>query len=555
MKTTTKSIKKSALKVILPFSIALFFSFPILIYYVSNSFNEIKKNHNQMLKLKSHMESIYIIYSAQAKHRKNLFIRGGNHKDLDKYTKKVSKSSKNLYKEIDLLLNLSEFDKYKPMLKKIKSEHTKSMNNYDHAVNVFIKHNFDFQKADKLTRGHGKEIGKNILSIINEIETNIVMNNSNKYKELTDELIFLSMLIILAYSIVMYFIIKVILNPLTRIEKLSKHVSNINVNNLDSHSNNNYPLDFNDEIGNLINVFNNFASTIVDYNKNLQKKIQERTKELDQSNNLLSTSNKNLNDAINYSALLQDAIKPKEEDYKEYFEDSFVYWEPKNRVGGDIYFIDVLPNKDESLVMCIDCTGHSISGAFVTMIVKSIQSEIIRKLSKKEFDISPGKILETFNQRIKDILKQNKVNSTSNAGFDGNVLYINKEKGILKYAGAYSDLITIQNNKMEVIKSNNYSVGYKKCDYDYPYKNTCINFEDSIDIYISTDGFIDTIGGMKNLRFGKKRLSNLINESKNLPFEQQKEIYLTTINKYRAENVQVDDICLIGLKINRKNNE
>lgn len=550
MNTNQLSIKKNALKVIIPFSVALFFSFPILIFYVSDSFNNLKKENAELLQLKAKMESIYITYSKQAKHRKNLFIRGFRQKDLDKYYKRITKASDKLYKDMDELFTLPKFAKYKPQLEKIKLEHIQSIQQYDKAVEVFIEDNFDFLKADKLTRGHGKEIGKDILKIIASIEKDIVDKSSNKYEELTKELIYLSAILLVSFSIVMYFLIRVILNPLTRISNLSEYVSGINLNSIEE--NKQYPLDHNDEIGNLIQVFNKFSTAIFDYNKNLQHKIKERTQELDEANILLSTTNKNLNDAVNYSSLLQDAIRPAPETFNNYFEDSFIYWNPKSKVGGDIYFFDILPNENESIIMCIDCTGHSISGAFVTMIVKSIQHEIIRKISRNKFDISPAMILSTFNQRIKDVLKQHDNSSNSNAGFDGGILYINKEKGLLKYAGAYLELITVENNETKIMKPNHYSVGYKKCSYDYQYTDTEISFNDTIKVYLTTDGILDTIGGARQFRFGKRRLVNMIKDLQNLPFEEQKTNYLTAINEYRSDNVQVDDMCFIGLKINRR---
>lgn len=546
------SIKKTSLNVIVPFSIALFFSFPILIYYISDSFNSIKKNNAQMLVLKEHMEKIYVSYSKQAKHRKNLFIRGFRQKDLDKYYRKISKSSKEMYDEMDILFKSPEFEKYKPKLKKIKAAHIQSMKKYDEAVSLFVSENFDFLKADRVTRGHGKEIGNNIRDIIDEIESDITKSNSYKYSDLTNKLIYLSIVLLVSYSIVMYFIIRVILNPLTRVSNLSDYVSKIDVNALDNYKN--YPKEHNDEIGNLIDTINTFSMAIVDHNQNLQQKIKQRTIELDTAHNKLLSINKNLTDAIDYSSLLQDAIRPDIKDFKNYFEDLFIHWVPKSQVGGDIYFIDILPKKNEGIVMCFDCTGHSISGAFITMVVKSIQYEIIRKLSIKDVSISPAKILETFNKRLKDILKQHDSDSQSNAGFDGGVLYINKDKGILKYSGAYLNLITLQNGEINTVKSNRYSVGYKNCDYNYKYDDTTILFDKTIKVYLTTDGIIDTISCKNHFRFGKRKLLRMIEEVQNLPFEEQKKHYISTVEEYRGTHEVVDDTCFIGLKITREDN-
>ncbi len=545
------SIKKTSLKVIIPFSVVLFFTFPGLIYYVSGSFSIIKKNTAEILVVKQRMESIYIAYSKQAKNRKNLFIRGFRKKDLDKYYKKIEKSSKEIYIEMDILFKDPLFAKYTKSLHKIKKSHIFLIQKYYESIDVYVDDNFDYLNADKLTRGRGKEIGQHILDIINLIQSDLTQKTEDKYSDLTNKLLYLSLIILLGYSIVMYYLIRSILNPLTRISKLSSYLTYINTNHLEDYKE--YKKDKNDEIGDLITTFNKFLNTIVDYNKNLQSKILQRTEELDYANEQLLRINKNLTDAMNYSSLLQDAIRPAKSLLPLLYEDGFITWKPKSKVGGDIYFMDVL-RKDEnkSLVMCIDCTGHSISGAFVTMIVKSIQHELINKLNNNEMEISPGKILGYFNKRIKDILQQYSNTSKSNAGFDGGILFIDKRAGFLTYAGAMMNLIMLdEKNCVKLIKSNRYSVGYQSCKYDYEYEETSIIFEKEVKVYLTTDGVVDTISEKKELRFGRKRLIDMITEHHHKIFKEQKKIYISILENYRGNYEVVDDICFIGLKIKK----
>ena len=189
------SIKKTSLKVIIPFSIVLFFSFPGLIYYVSGSFSSIKKNTAEILVVKQRMESIYIDYSKQAKNRKNLFIRGFRKKDLDKYSKKIEKSSAQIYKEMDILFKDPLFDKYTSALHKIKKIHIFLIQKYYESIDVYVYDNFDYHNADELTRGHGKEIGQNILDIINLIQSDLTKKTEDKYSDLTNKLLYLSLII------------------------------------------------------------------------------------------------------------------------------------------------------------------------------------------------------------------------------------------------------------------------------------------------------------------------------------------------------------------------
>ena len=267
--------------------------------------------------------------------------------------------------------------------------------------------------------------------------------------------------------------------------------------------------------------------------------------------------NKNTRESIEYASLIQGSIVSQEEDIKPFFKDSFVYWEPKDIVGGDIWLFNTLRHEDECLLMVIDCTGHGVPGAFVTMIVKSIEREIVASLKKHpEFDISPALIMSRFNKTMKIMLKQETPNSQSNAGFDGGIIYYNKRTQVLKFCGAYTPLFYVDNcNELNIIKGDRYSVGYKKCDIDYEYTEKILKVEEGMKFYCTTDGFLDQNGGEKNFPFGKTRFKKVIHSSCTLTMEKQKEVFIEEIEKYRAcveDNERNDDITVIGFEIGPK---
>ncbi|MEA3387579.1 MAG: hypothetical protein U9Q66_04320, partial [Patescibacteria group bacterium] len=147
-----------------------------------------------------------------------------------------------------------------------------------------------------------------------------------------------------------------------------------------------------------------------------------------------------------------------------FFKDYFITWIPKDTVGGDIWLFNELRHKDECLLLFIDCTGHGVPGAFVTMIVKAIEREIISKTTKHpEFEISPAIIMGYFNKTMKTLLRQETKDSLSNVGWDGGIIYYNRRTQILKFAGAETPLFYIdENEEFKTIKGKDFPFGKKK---------------------------------------------------------------------------------------------
>jgi len=218
-------------------------------------------------------------------------------------------------------------------------------------------------------------------------------------------------------------------------------------------------------------------------------------------------------------------------------------------VGGDIYLFEQLFTEDECLLMVIDCTGHGVPGAFVTMMVKAIERMVITEIMNNKFmRTSPARVLEFFNINLKKILKQENESSVSNVGFDGGIFYYNKTKKLVKYAGAETPLFYIEDNQLNMIKGDRHSIGYKKSDAYYKFKESKIEVKSGMQFYITSDGYLDQNGGEKEFPFGKKRFKQLIYDNYNESMAVQKEVLLYELAKYQGENERNDDITVVGLK-------
>jgi PAS domain S-box-containing protein len=266
---------------------------------------------------------------------------------------------------------------------------------------------------------------------------------------------------------------------------------------------------------------------------------------------------KHTRDSIEYASLIQGALIPQKGAMSPYFKDHFVTWTPKDTVGGDIWLFNELRHKDECLLFFIDCTGHGVPGAFVTMIVKAVEREVISNIKKHpDFDISPAIIMGYFNKTMKTLLRQETKDSLSNAGWDGGIIYYNRREQVLKFAGAETPLFYIdEKGEFKTIKGNRYSVGYKKCDSNYKYNETIINVKEGMKFFCTTDGYLDQNGGEKDFPFGKKRFSNIIKENYTKSMNDLQNIFIDSMTEYESmieNNDRNDDMTLIGFEIGSK---
>ena len=273
-----------------------------------------------------------------------------------------------------------------------------------------------------------------------------------------------------------------------------------------------------------------------------QKEIEQQIRQI----------HKHTKSSIEYASLIQHAISPSRSNFDKYFEDYFTMWEPKDIVGGDIYLFDELRSDNECLLMVIDCTGHGVPGAFVTMLVKALERQISALIATDpEMEVSTAWILEYFNKTMKYLLKQEDETSISNAGFDAAILYYNKKKNVVKFSGAEIPLFYVKNGEYGFVRGDRQSIGYKKSKGDFKFKEHIFSIDTEVEFYITTDGFLDQNGGEKSFPYGKKRFKSLIEKNYKKEFSQQKKLFKDTLLQYQKDEERNDDITMVGIKVNK----
>lgn len=272
-------------------------------------------------------------------------------------------------------------------------------------------------------------------------------------------------------------------------------------------------------------------------------------KEVEEKSRLLTEAKQKITDSIKFSSLIQHALLPKNEIISEYLSDFFVIWDPKDIVGGDIY--QFVEREDDCLIFVIDCTGHGVPGAFMTMVTKTVIQSIV---DSSNFN-NPALILQQLSQSIKKTLKQDNPESKNDAGFDGGILYYNKKEKKIIYAGAKTPLFYIQNNELKIFKGDRESIGYKKSKTEYEFENFEVTIDGDSYFYVTTDGFIDQNGGEEGFPLGKKKLQKLIEENYSKSFDEQKEIFHQFLLDHQGAHERDDDVTFFAFTLKEKPEE
>lgn len=305
-----------------------------------------------------------------------------------------------------------------------------------------------------------------------------------------------------------------------------------------------------DEISDLSGSINDMIVSLGELVENIEDKVKERTETLFLAMKEAEDLHKSVRDSIEYASMIQSALIPTFDILKPYFSDCFSIWQPKDTVGGDIYMFESFIDRHSCLIFVIDCTGHGVPGAFVTMLVKAIERNVVSHIiSHPQKEVSPAHILSVFNRSIKHLLKQDEKHSYSNAGFDGTIFYYNKQDKIVKFASAQNHVLMMRGDEPKWFKGDRQSVGYRSSDLNFVFTEHTIEVQNGDFFFLSTDGLYDQNGGEKDIPLGRKKIEKLLVEYAGEPLNEIKELILCELGAYQGSNHRNDDVSFVGLKI------
>lgn len=280
--------------------------------------------------------------------------------------------------------------------------------------------------------------------------------------------------------------------------------------------------------------------------KNKAYKEKERiAKKIEQQKEELTLKNKNITDSINYARRIQLAMMPSGRLFNAIFPDSFILHMPKDIVSGDFYWVNHVKNK--IFFSAVDCTGHGVPGAFMSII----GVELFRRITEVEKLFTPAEVLNSLSKNFERVfgdVDEMKLRD----GMDLAFCSLNEEHTILEYSGAFNPLYIVRNNSIMEIKGDRHSVGvYEEDDELRSFNNHVIPLQDGDLIYIFTDGYVDQFGGPEGKKYKYRRFRHLLLAVHQLPMEKQIEFLKKSILEWKGEQEQVDDILVMGIRIHQ----
>ena len=277
--------------------------------------------------------------------------------------------------------------------------------------------------------------------------------------------------------------------------------------------------------------------------KSQNKIIENQKTDIENQKANLEESHKEITDSINYAKNIQDALMTSKSYMDEILPENFVFYLPKDVVSGDYYW--AYKNSKEDIFFCVaDCTGHGVPGAFMSMIGTSLLNENIIE-NKLE---NPAEILGNMRTKIIESLNDGAAKTNNKDGMDMSLCKINFKKKTLEFAGANNPLIHISNDELENIKGNSQPVGLSVID-NKPFTNHQIKLKKGDMIYIYSDGYQDQFGGPKGKKYMVKKLRTFLKEISKLTIEEQSVKIQEEFHGWKANLEQVDDICVMGLRV------
>ena len=270
--------------------------------------------------------------------------------------------------------------------------------------------------------------------------------------------------------------------------------------------------------------------------------LVQKIKEIKSQRDKVEKQKKDILDDIRYSKRIQKAIFPTDEFIAETIPEHFILNMPRNIVSGDFYWAGKL--NDRKIIAVGDCTGHGISGAFMTMVGIAFLNEILSEKIAK----NANEILFELRKLVMKLLKQKGELGEAADGLDISLAIIDEKKNNIQFAGANNPFYIVSDGELNIIKGDRMPIGIH-LDFEKPFTNHNIDIHNGDMIYLFTDGYADQFGGPRNKKFRYKQFRDLLLEIYTMPLIKQKEKLSRTIVDWMGNNEQIDDILILGFKI------
>lgn len=277
--------------------------------------------------------------------------------------------------------------------------------------------------------------------------------------------------------------------------------------------------------------------------KILEEKVAERTQEVVEKNKELASKNKDITDSIRYAQRIQRAILPPDEMVKQALPNSFVFFRPKDIVSGDFYWVS--QSNGTVLFSAVDCTGHGVPGAFMSIIGHNSLDKIVKELGM----VKPADILDELNQSVSVTLRQKSETGTVKDGMDLALVAINAEEKKLHYAGAHNPLYIFRNGELLETKADKFAIGSFIRGEKRKFTSHEFDIVEGDMVYIFSDGFPDQFGGEKGKKYKYRPFKEFLLSIHEKPMEEQLNLLEAEFVRWLGRLEQIDDVIIMGVRV------
>lgn len=274
-----------------------------------------------------------------------------------------------------------------------------------------------------------------------------------------------------------------------------------------------------------------------------KEEIIAQRNDIEKINQILTEKNNQITDSIQYAKRIQLSLLPDDELLKGHFKNSFILFQPKDIVSGDFYWLK--NSKDVLCLAIVDCTGHGVPGAFMTLLANSLLNQI--SLGEHECK-SPSSLLQLLDEKVKQNLNQHGTTFSTFEGMDMALCMINLKTQAINYSGAKIPLYYKQDGIFQHVKPDRISIGGNEIQ-EKKFTNKTIQLKKGDFIYLATDGFQDQFGGEEGKKYMKLHFRQLIEHISLQRADKQKNILYSKFNEWKGFHQQTDDVLVVGIEL------
>lgn len=268
--------------------------------------------------------------------------------------------------------------------------------------------------------------------------------------------------------------------------------------------------------------------------KKAEEQLLEKHKALEQQN-------KEMKESITYASRIQEAILPDPRLFLLDFADAFVLYQPKDVVSGDYYYY--FKRGKKTYVAAIDCTGHGVPGALMSVIANGLLKEVIVKKGLED----AAEILYALDEELYAVLNKDG-KATASDGMDVALAIFDHENFTVNFAGAFRPLLIVRDEEVIEIEANRYPIGFYG-DTAKQFKAELFSYQEGDHFYFFTDGYCDQFGGEHKKKLNRRRFKELVLSIQSMDMEEQKSFLQYALRNWMQDEPQVDDILVLGIKI------